>query len=80
MDFSWNKSLLRDSSWSSEEFYGNFIETGAKKAFSSEVFDSVIAKFKKNNQFKEKKSKNFKVEKKETTLLVEIQAFPWRTL
>ena len=45
MDFSWNKSLLRDSSWSSEEFYGNFIETGAKKAFSSEVFDSVIAKF-----------------------------------
>ena len=55
--FSWNKSLLWDSSWSTEQFYGNFIEKGAKKAFSSDVIDSIIAEFKQNIQFKEKKIK-----------------------
>ena len=36
----------------------NFMETlqrGAKKAFSSKVFDSIVAKFKENIQFKERK-------------------------
>ena len=78
--FSWNKSLLWDSSWSSEQFYGNFIEKGAKKAFSSDVFDFIIAEFKENIQFKEKKSKNFKSKEKETKPLIEVQAFPWRIL
>ena len=80
VDFWWNKSLLWDSSWSTEQFYGNFIERGAKKAFSSEVFDSIVAKFKENIQFKEKKFKNFKAKKKETKLLAEVEAFPWRNL
>ena len=30
-------------------------ERDAKKAFSSEVFDSIVAEFKENIQFKEKK-------------------------
>ena len=50
-----------------------------KKAFSSEVFDSIIVEFKKrlvNAQFREKKSKNFKAKKKETKQVVEIEAFP----
>ena len=55
--------LLWDSSWSSEQFYGNFTVRGAKKAYSSEVFDSIIAEFKENIQFKEKKSKNLKAKK-----------------
>ena len=37
-----------------EQLYGNFIERVAKKAFSSEVFDSIIAEFKEDVQFKEK--------------------------
>ena len=57
VDFSWNKSLLWDCSWFSEQFYGNFIEMGAKKAFSSEVFDSIIAEFKENIKFKKKKKR-----------------------
>ena len=36
---------------------------GAKKAYSSEVFDSIIAEFKENIQFKEKISKNLKAKK-----------------
>ena len=47
VDFWWNKSLLRDSSWSSEQFHGNFRERGAKKAFTSELFNFIIAEFKK---------------------------------
>ena len=57
VDFSWSKSLSWDSSWSSEHFFGNFIERGAKKAFSSELSNSTIAEFKENIQFKEKKLK-----------------------
>ena len=75
VDFWWNKSLLWDFSWSSEKCYGNFRERDAKKAFSSEVFDSIIAEFKENVQFKEKKFKNSKAKKKETKLLVEVEAF-----
>ena len=41
-------------------------ERGAKKACSNEVLDSIMAEFKENVQFKEKKSKNFKAKKKET--------------
>ena len=36
---------------------------GAKKAYSSEVFDSIIAEFKENIQFKEKISKNLEARK-----------------
>ena len=49
---------------------------GAKKAFSNEVFDSIIAEFKENMKFKEEKSKNLKAKKKETKLLIEVEAFP----
>ena len=80
VDFSWSKSLLWDSSWSSEHFYGNFIERDAKKAFSSELFNSTIAEFKENIQFKEKKSKNFKAKKKETKSVAEVKAFTRKTL
>ena len=58
---------------SSEQFYGNFRES-AKKAFSSELFDSIIAEFKEgleNVQFNEK-NKNFKAKKKETKLVVKV--------
>ena len=54
-----------------------------KKAFSSEVFDSIIVEFKKrlvNAQFREKKSKNSKAKKKETKQVVEIEAFLRKTL
>ena len=38
---------------------------GAKKAFSSEVFDSIIAEFKENIKFKKKKKdKNLKQKRK----------------
>ena len=53
------KSLLWYSSWSDEQFYGKFKQRGAKKAFSSELFNSIIAEFKEgleNVQFKEKKT------------------------
>ena len=54
---------------------------GAKKAFSKEVFDSIVAEFKENVQFKEKKSKNFKAKKKkETKLVVEVEAFTQKAL
>ena len=66
MDFSWNKSILLDFSWSIEQFYGNFIERGAKKGFSSEVFDSIIAEFKENIQFKEKNQKTLKQKRKKS--------------
>ena len=59
---------------SSEQFYGSFRERGAKKAFSSELFDSIIAEFKEgleNVQFNEK-NKNFKAKKKETKLVVKV--------
>ena len=52
---------------------------GAKKAFSSEVFYSIIVEFKEgleNTQFKEKKLKSFKAEKKKNKLVVEGEAFP----
>ena len=57
-------------------FMETFIERGTKKSSSSEVFDSIIAEFKENIPFKDKKSKNFKTKKKETKLLVEVEAFP----
>ena len=47
----------------------------AKKAFSSELFDSIIAEFKEgleNVQFNEKNKKNFKSKKKETKLVVKV--------
>ena len=82
MDFWWSKCLLWDSSWPSELFYGNLREWGAKNAFGSGLFDSIIAEFKgsENAQFKEKDKKNFEVKKKETKLLVAVEAFPWKTL
>ena len=55
---SWNKSLLWDSSWASEQFYGNFMEMVAKKAFNSEVFDSIIAEFKESLKKKGSEKKN----------------------
>ena len=47
----------------------NFMETlererGAKKAFSSEVIDSIIAELKENIQFKEKNQKSLKQKRK----------------
>ena len=71
--FWWNKSLLWDSSWSSEKFYGKFRKRGAKKAFSSELFDYIIAVFKES-------SENFKAKKKETKFTVKVEAFLWKTL
>ena len=61
----------------------NFTETqrereSAKKAFSSELFDSIIAEFKEgleNVQFNEKNEKHFKAKKKETKLVVKVEAF-----
>ena len=44
-------------------------------AFNSEVFDSIIAEFKENIQFKEKKSKNLKGKKKKNKLLEEVKKF-----
>ena len=64
VDFSWNKSLLWDSGWSSEQFYGNFTETRAVKAFSSEVFDPIITEFEENIQFKEKNKQSLKQKRK----------------
>ena len=65
----------------------NFMETSGwwalKKAFSSKVFDSIIAEFKgvlENAQFKEKKSKNFTAKKKKTTLVDEVKTFTWKNL
>ena len=48
--------------------FGNFRERGAKKAFTSEVFDSIIAECKEgleNVHFKGNKSKNLEAEKKQ---------------
>ena len=61
---------------SCEQFYGNLEREreSAKKAFSSELFDSIIAEFKEgleNVQFNEK-NKNFKAKKKETKLVVKV--------
>ena len=56
VDVWWNKSLLWDSSWSSEQFYGNVRERGPLKIISREIFDSIIAEFKdvlEHAQFKE---------------------------
>ena len=75
VDFSWNKSLLWDSSWSSEQFYGNFIERGAKKAFSCEVFDSIVVKFKENIQFKEKNQKTLKQKRKKPNCCSKFKRF-----
>ena len=65
----------------------NFVETlgwwALKKAFSSKVFDSIIAEFKgvlENAQFKEKESKNFTAKKKKTTLVDEVKTFTWKNL
>ena len=41
-----------------------FREKGAKKAFSSEVLDSIIAEFKENVQFKEKNLETLKQKRK----------------
>ena len=40
----------------------------------------MIAEFKENVQFKEKKSKNFKAKKKETKSVGEVKAFTRKTL
>ena len=52
-------------------------ERGVKKAFSSELFDSIIAESKKgleNGQFKEKKSKS--VKNKEIKVAAKVETFP----
>ena len=64
MDLWWNKSCLWDSSWPSEQFYGNVRVKGIRKWSTREIFDSIIFKFKEgfeNTHFKAKKiAKNFK--------------------
>ena len=78
------KSLLWDSSWSGEQFYGNFKENlSIKKASSGEVFDSITAEFNEgleNVHHKTKNLKNLKAKKKETKLVVKVEAFLWKTL
>ena len=54
------------------------MEMGAKKEFSIEVFDSIIAEFKVSSE--KKKSKIFKAKKRETKLVVELEGFPGKTL
>ena len=54
---------------SSEQFYGNFRERGAKKAFRSELFDSITAEFKEgleNAKFKEKNQKTLRQKRKKS--------------
>ena len=59
MGFWQSKSLLWDSNWFSEQFYGKFKERererGALKAFSSELFDSIIEESKEDGKCSEKK-------------------------
>ena len=70
------KHLLWNSSWSIEQFCGNFREKGFKKASKIEVFDLIIVKFKEgleNVQFKEKE--NLIAKKNEIELVLEAKPF-----
>ena len=70
------KHLLWNSSWSTEQFYGNFREKGFKNASKIEVFYLIIVKFKEgseNVQFKEKE--NLKGKKNEIKLVLEAKPF-----
>ena len=70
------KHLLWNSSWSIEQFCGNFREKGFKKASKIEVFDLIIVKFKEgleNVQFKEKEK--LKAKKNEIELVLQAKPF-----
>ena len=70
------KHLLWNSSWSIEQFYGNFRERGFKKASKIEAFDLIVVKFKEgleNVQFKERE--NLKAKKNEIELVLEAKPF-----
>ena len=56
-------------------------ERGAIKAFSNELFNSIIEASKEDGKCSEKKKiKNFKAEKIETKLVVKVETFLWKTL
>ena len=76
LNFGWNKSLLRESSWSNKDFYGHAREKGVKKLSTHELFDSIIVEFKaglENTQFKEKKIKNFEAKNREEVKPLQIK-------